>query len=161
MMGESPKRPGSFHDKPLVVVAPDISPFSFTTETWIVPVGGNKMYSAARSRRPPPARVPSGTAPGVSAFSEVAVEQFAPWAVEADAAQQRELLGRIAQRATLGLQLGEDEGIDYVGNSVLIRHPGKRRLARPLERPRIFRGLPFRLGRSEQSSGPELTDKQR
>jgi hypothetical protein len=40
MIGESPTRPGIFHAKPLVVVQPEISPFPFSAEQWIVPVGG-------------------------------------------------------------------------------------------------------------------------
>src|SRR5438477_10220368 len=44
MMGESPTLPGSFQARPLVVVQPEISPFSFRAEQWIVPVGGNRSW---------------------------------------------------------------------------------------------------------------------
>ena len=50
MMGESPQRPGSFQARPLVVVVPEISPFSFSAEQWMVPVGGNKTLRMAAMR---------------------------------------------------------------------------------------------------------------
>src|SRR5215813_216732 len=36
-IGESPRRPGIFHDKPLVVVTPQISPFELMPSQLIVP----------------------------------------------------------------------------------------------------------------------------
>src|SRR5260370_17775808 len=49
MMGESPTRPGIFHDNPDVVVVPEISPFSFTARQLIVPVGGLAITAIARA----------------------------------------------------------------------------------------------------------------
>ena len=37
MIGESPTRPGSFHDNPLVVVTDAMSPFVVTASMLIVP----------------------------------------------------------------------------------------------------------------------------
>src|SRR5205085_45548 len=51
MMGESPTLPGSFQARPLVVVQPDISPFSFRAEQWMVPVGGNNTLLMASECR--------------------------------------------------------------------------------------------------------------
>src|SRR6516164_9930375 len=48
--GESPTRPAIFHALPLVVVAPDISPFEFTHIQLIVPFGGRKAISIAQAR---------------------------------------------------------------------------------------------------------------
>src|SRR6202035_1206946 len=49
-MGESPRRPGSFHARPEVVVAPEISPLGLTAETWMVPVEGQRICSTANWR---------------------------------------------------------------------------------------------------------------
>src|SRR5882724_12483909 len=49
MIGESPTRPGIFHDNPEVVVVPEISPFSLTARQLIVPVGGSAITSIARA----------------------------------------------------------------------------------------------------------------
>src|SRR5262249_3755497 len=49
MIGESPTRPGIFHDNPEVVVVPEISPFSLTAKQLIVPVGGFLITSSARA----------------------------------------------------------------------------------------------------------------
>src|SRR5262250_732064 len=51
IIGESPTRPGIFHDKPEVVVVPEISPLSFTARQLMVPVGGSWMTSRARAIR--------------------------------------------------------------------------------------------------------------
>src|SRR5690348_2986800 len=40
MIGESPTRPAIFQASPLVVVTPDISPFSFNARQLMVPCGG-------------------------------------------------------------------------------------------------------------------------
>src|SRR5689334_19107521 len=49
MIGESPTRPGIFHAKPLVVVTPDISPFSFSDRQLIVPYVGCSALSHAHA----------------------------------------------------------------------------------------------------------------
>src|SRR5215831_5503515 len=49
IIGESPTRPGIFHDNPEVVVVPEISPFSFTAKQLMVPVGGSLITSSARA----------------------------------------------------------------------------------------------------------------
>src|SRR5260370_7441243 len=40
MIGESPTRPGIFHERPDVVVVAEMSPFESTAKHGIVPVGG-------------------------------------------------------------------------------------------------------------------------
>src|SRR5882724_5409207 len=50
MIGESPQRPGSFQASPLVVVVPEISPFSLNAEQWMVPVGGKSILRIAIMR---------------------------------------------------------------------------------------------------------------
>src|SRR5882757_11153413 len=47
IIGESPTRPGIFHDKPEVVVVPLTSPFAFTARQLIVPVIGCAIFSSA------------------------------------------------------------------------------------------------------------------
>ena len=48
-MGESPTRPGIFHDKPEVVVVQPRSPWVSSTEQWIVPVTRLAMYSRTKA----------------------------------------------------------------------------------------------------------------
>src|SRR6266403_3370339 len=62
MIGESPHRPGSLKARPLVVVQPDISPLSLSTEQWMVPVGGNRTRRMAAMRN-------SGSMPSLAARS--------------------------------------------------------------------------------------------
>src|SRR5579875_1470777 len=50
MMGESPSLPAILNACPEVEVAPDISPFVFTTETCTVPVVGQSTCSTATAR---------------------------------------------------------------------------------------------------------------
>src|SRR5580692_4092664 len=47
IIGESPTRPGIFHDNPEVVVVAEISPFSLTAMHGIVPVGGRAITRSA------------------------------------------------------------------------------------------------------------------
>src|SRR2546430_7083395 len=68
-MGESPQRPGSFHARPLVVVAPDISPFSFNAEQLMVPCGGCITARTANIRR-------SGLIPKVAAALSISCSIF-------------------------------------------------------------------------------------
>src|SRR5947208_17192218 len=47
MIGESPTRPGIFHERPDVVVVAEMSPFESTAIQGIVPVGGCPMTRSA------------------------------------------------------------------------------------------------------------------
>src|SRR5260221_3453660 len=47
MIGESPTRPGIFHDNPEVVVVAEMSPFESTAMHGIVPVGGCAITRSA------------------------------------------------------------------------------------------------------------------
>src|SRR5256885_9815293 len=51
MIGESPTRPGIFHERPEVVVTAEMSPFASTAMQGIVPVGGSRITLTARARR--------------------------------------------------------------------------------------------------------------
>src|ERR1700687_1818903 len=47
IIGESPTRPGIFHERPEVVVVAEMSPFESTAMHGIVPVGGCAMTRSA------------------------------------------------------------------------------------------------------------------
>src|SRR5262245_42686739 len=86
MIGESPIRPGIFHARPLVLVAPEISPRALTAEQCTVPVGGDRTFRIAVARYA--SRIPSEAAIALqSGSSRRAGSAFDSGAVHSGAAR--------------------------------------------------------------------------